>query len=96
MLHEDYYRKSSVEKSAGHESPGLDAKTNWLAVNRRRKVTLTVTVTVTLSHPGHGGQEVSPTSIASELYRLMQKYHCDIRDRIYNWVSIRLSVWEDK
>jgi hypothetical protein len=35
MLHKDYYRRSSVEKKilvVGLK--GLDAKTNWLAVNR--------------------------------------------------------------
>jgi hypothetical protein len=36
MLHKDYYRRSSAEKKnlvVGLK--GLDAKTNWLAVNRQ-------------------------------------------------------------
>jgi hypothetical protein len=38
MLHKNYYRKSSVEKkkkSLAVGLTGLDAKTNWLAVNRQ-------------------------------------------------------------
>jgi hypothetical protein len=36
MLHKDYYRKSSVEnKSVVLGLKELDAKTNWLAVNRQ-------------------------------------------------------------
>jgi hypothetical protein len=43
MLHKHYYRKCSVEKKILAVSlKGLVAKTNWLAVNRSRKVTLTL------------------------------------------------------
>jgi hypothetical protein len=36
MLRKDYYRKDSVEKKiSGRESQGVDAKMNWLAVNRQ-------------------------------------------------------------
>jgi hypothetical protein len=35
MLHKDYYRKSSAEKSVVVGLKGLDTKTNWLAVNRQ-------------------------------------------------------------
>jgi hypothetical protein len=36
VLHKDYYRKGSVEKKSRVVSlKGLDAKTNWLAVNRQ-------------------------------------------------------------
>jgi hypothetical protein len=36
MLHKNYYRKSSVEKkSLAVSLKGLDAKTNWSAVNRQ-------------------------------------------------------------
>jgi hypothetical protein len=38
MLHKDYYRKGSVEKkSLVVNLKGLDAKTNWLAVNWKSK-----------------------------------------------------------
>jgi hypothetical protein len=37
MLHKDSYRKGTVEekKISGRESQGVDAKTNWLVVNRQ-------------------------------------------------------------
>jgi hypothetical protein len=36
MLQKDYYRRSSVEKKIQVVGlKGLDAKTNWLAVNRQ-------------------------------------------------------------
>jgi hypothetical protein len=35
MLHKDYNRKCSVEKSLIVKLEGLDAKMNWLAVNRQ-------------------------------------------------------------
>jgi hypothetical protein len=35
MLHKDYDREGSVEKSAGRGLKGLVAKTNWFAVNRQ-------------------------------------------------------------
>jgi hypothetical protein len=38
MLHRNYYRKDSVEeKSFVMSRNGLDAKENWLAVNRQSK-----------------------------------------------------------
>jgi hypothetical protein len=37
MLHKDYYHKSSNEKTFVMHLKGLDAKTNWLAVNRQSK-----------------------------------------------------------
>jgi hypothetical protein len=35
MLHKDYYRNGSAEKSLVVSVKGLDAKTNWFAVNRQ-------------------------------------------------------------
>jgi hypothetical protein len=35
MLHKEYYRKGSVKKSLVVGLKGLDAKSNWLAVNRQ-------------------------------------------------------------
>jgi hypothetical protein len=34
MLHKDYYRKGSVKNTLIVGLKGLDAKMNWLAVNR--------------------------------------------------------------
>jgi hypothetical protein len=74
MLHKDYDRKSSVEKkSVVVVLKGLDAKMNWLAVNRQSQSDFHSFTTdlklVSVIASGHGQRRKHRSSLYSKRFR---------------------------